>query len=129
MKSYLAAAALVAACTRTPAPRDPTERALFRDLERQVTIAAATGWGVDRLEVEATGEHTPAPWKLRARTSRPPVACLSEPCPNLGRLATRPARSSLPSSQSDQSGLADRTASIEVTSFVDPDDTPHVGVG
>ncbi len=44
--------ALGAACSRTPAPNEPTERALFRDLERQVTVAAATGWGIDRLEVE-----------------------------------------------------------------------------
>lgn len=44
--------ALLAACTRTPAPRDPTERALFRDLERQVTVAAATGWAVDRIELD-----------------------------------------------------------------------------
>lgn len=49
---YLAIATTVVACTRTPTPKDPTERALFRDLERQVTVAAATGWGVDRLEVE-----------------------------------------------------------------------------
>ena len=44
---------LLAACSRTPAPKDPTERALYRDLERQVTVAAATGWGVDKLEIEA----------------------------------------------------------------------------
>jgi len=42
----------VAACSRTPAPKDPTERALFRDLERIVTVNAATGWGVDKLEIE-----------------------------------------------------------------------------
>ncbi len=42
----------LAACSRTPAPKDPTERALYRDLERQVTVAAATGWGVDKLEVD-----------------------------------------------------------------------------
>ncbi|HEY5949310.1 MAG TPA: hypothetical protein VIV40_27640 [Kofleriaceae bacterium] len=42
----------LAACSRTPAPKDPTERALFRDLERQVTVAAATGWGVDKLEID-----------------------------------------------------------------------------
>ena len=42
----------VAACSRTPAPKDPTERALFLDLERQVTVAAATGWGVDKLEID-----------------------------------------------------------------------------
>jgi hypothetical protein len=42
-------------CSRfhaVPAPRQPVLRALARDLERQVTIAAAAGWGVDRLEVE-----------------------------------------------------------------------------
>jgi hypothetical protein len=43
---------MLAACSRTPAPKDPTERALFRDLERQVTVAAATGWGVDKLEID-----------------------------------------------------------------------------
>jgi hypothetical protein len=43
---------LLAACSRTPAPVEPTERALYRDLERQVTLAAATGWGVDKLEIE-----------------------------------------------------------------------------
>jgi hypothetical protein len=48
----LAATVALAACSRTPAPRDPSERALFRDLERQVTVAGATGWGIDRLEVE-----------------------------------------------------------------------------
>jgi len=42
----------VAACGRRPAPAHPTERALFRDLERQVTIATATGWGVDRIELD-----------------------------------------------------------------------------
>lgn len=47
----LAIACLIA-CSRRPAPRDPSERALFRDLERQVTVSAATGWGVDRLEIE-----------------------------------------------------------------------------
>jgi hypothetical protein len=48
----VAIAILLVACSRTPTPRDPTERALYRDLERQVTVAAATGWGVDRLEVD-----------------------------------------------------------------------------
>ena len=51
-------ALLAAACGRRPAPKDPSERALFRDLERQVTINAATGWGVDKLEVEAMLETT-----------------------------------------------------------------------
>jgi hypothetical protein len=45
------------ACAARPAPRDPTTAALFRDLERQVTVAAATGWGIDRLEVEEMLEH------------------------------------------------------------------------
>jgi hypothetical protein len=48
-----AIAVSLAACSRTPAPVEPTERALYRDLERQVTLAETTGWGVDRLEVEA----------------------------------------------------------------------------
>jgi hypothetical protein len=52
MREHVAIAVLLAACSRTPAPKDPTERALFRDLERQVTVTAATGWGVDKLEVE-----------------------------------------------------------------------------
>lgn len=43
---------LAAACARRPAPADPSERALFKDLERQVTVAAATGWGVDTLEID-----------------------------------------------------------------------------
>jgi hypothetical protein len=57
----LAASALalaLGACGRSPAPRDPTTRALFRDLERQVTVAATTGWGVDRLEIEAMLDST-----------------------------------------------------------------------
>jgi hypothetical protein len=41
-----------AACARRPAPRDPTTAALFRDLERHVTIAGAAGWNVDRIEVD-----------------------------------------------------------------------------
>ncbi|HEY5924857.1 MAG TPA: hypothetical protein VIV11_24420 [Kofleriaceae bacterium] len=52
MVRYVAIVGVLAACSRAPAPRDPTERALYRDLERQVTVAAATGWGVDKLEVE-----------------------------------------------------------------------------
>jgi hypothetical protein len=43
---------LLAACSRLAAPKDPSEYALFRDLERQVTVAATTGWNVDRIEVE-----------------------------------------------------------------------------
>lgn len=52
VKSAAIAAVLLAACSRTPSPKDPTEGALYRDLERQVTVAAATGWGIDRLEIE-----------------------------------------------------------------------------
>jgi hypothetical protein len=47
-----AIAVLFAACSRTPAPVEPTERALYRDLERQVTLAGTAGWGVDRLEID-----------------------------------------------------------------------------
>lgn len=57
----LALAALapaLAACGPRPAPRDPTTRTLFRDLERHVTVAATTGWGSDRLEIEAMLEST-----------------------------------------------------------------------
>ena len=49
--------AVCAACSHTPAPKDPTERALFRDLERDVTVADATGWGIDRIEIEANLER------------------------------------------------------------------------
>jgi len=50
---------VLAACVgRAPAPQDPTPRALYRDLERQVTVAATTGWGIDRLEIEAILEGT-----------------------------------------------------------------------
>lgn len=49
-------AVVAAGCARRPAPVDPGARALFRDLERQVTVAATTGWSVDRLEVEELAE-------------------------------------------------------------------------
>lgn len=48
-----AAAPWLAGCARRPLPAHPSERALFKDLERQVTVAAATGWRIDRLEVES----------------------------------------------------------------------------
>lgn len=35
-----------------PAPKEPVAASLFRDLERQVTVAAAAGWGIDRMEIE-----------------------------------------------------------------------------
>jgi hypothetical protein len=53
-----AAALALAACAPRPAPRDPTARTLFRDLERHVTVAATTGWGSDRLEIEGMLEST-----------------------------------------------------------------------
>ncbi len=58
--ALLAAAALaLSACARPrPGPRDPTTQALFRDLERHVTVAATTGWGADKLEIEAMLEST-----------------------------------------------------------------------
>lgn len=46
------AALTATACARRPAPVEPSERALFRDLERQVTVTSTTGWRIDRLEVE-----------------------------------------------------------------------------
>lgn len=44
-------ALVVAGCART-LPPDPSAAALYRDLEREVTIAETTGWTIDRLEVE-----------------------------------------------------------------------------
>jgi hypothetical protein len=52
IRAVVLVACAVAGCARLPAPRDPEIRPLFRDLERQVTIADAAGWGADRLEVE-----------------------------------------------------------------------------
>jgi hypothetical protein len=49
---------LFAACGQRRAPVQPTERVLFRDLERQVTVAAAKGWGIDRIEIEEMLETT-----------------------------------------------------------------------
>lgn len=40
------------ACSQTPRPREPSSAALFRDLERIVSVNAATGWGIDRIEIE-----------------------------------------------------------------------------
>jgi hypothetical protein len=53
-----AAALMLAACGQRPAPRDPTVRTLFRDLERHVTVAATTGWGTDKLEIDGMLEST-----------------------------------------------------------------------
>lgn len=52
------AALALAACGPRPGPRDPSTRALFRDLERHVTVAATTGWGTDRHEIEGMIEST-----------------------------------------------------------------------
>jgi hypothetical protein len=52
------AACGLAACARRPAPVEPSERVLVRDLERLVTVTATTGWGVDRLEVEGLLDST-----------------------------------------------------------------------
>lgn len=41
------------ACARRPLPAEPTASALFRDLERQVTVNETTGWGIDRIEIES----------------------------------------------------------------------------
>jgi hypothetical protein len=48
----LAAVALTAAGCARNLPRDPSAAALYRDLEREVTIAETTGWSIDRLEVQ-----------------------------------------------------------------------------
>lgn len=42
---------LVAACARTVPPQKPAA-ALYRDYERMVTLSAAEGWEIDRLEVD-----------------------------------------------------------------------------
>lgn len=39
-------------CAAGPRPPGRSEAALFRDLERQVTVTAATGWRIDSREVE-----------------------------------------------------------------------------
>lgn len=42
----------LAACART-LPADRSAATLYRDLERLVTVAETTGWGIDRIEVAA----------------------------------------------------------------------------
>jgi hypothetical protein len=44
-------AVVVAGCATSRPPRGPTA-ALYGDLERLVTVAGTTGWGIDRLELE-----------------------------------------------------------------------------
>jgi hypothetical protein len=58
MRTRAAIVVLLAACSRTPAPKDPTERALYLDLQRHVTVTAATGWGIDKLEIEGVLDST-----------------------------------------------------------------------
>lgn len=43
---------LLAACAQRHAPDAPRQRELFHDYERIVTVTAAKGWGVDKLEIE-----------------------------------------------------------------------------
>jgi hypothetical protein len=45
------AAVIASACAR-PLPPEPPTAALYRDLERLVTLTAAAGWEIDRLEIE-----------------------------------------------------------------------------
>ncbi|MCC6999944.1 MAG: hypothetical protein IT370_35415 [Deltaproteobacteria bacterium] len=51
LTGVLIAAALLAGCGRQLPPRAPSA-ALYRDLERIVTVREAGGWEIDRLEVE-----------------------------------------------------------------------------
>ncbi|MBA3500447.1 MAG: hypothetical protein M4D80_23235 [Myxococcota bacterium] len=46
------------ACAHGPRPPDRSSSALYRDLERIVTVSATTGWGVDRIEIENILEGT-----------------------------------------------------------------------
>ncbi len=46
----LSTALALSACART-LPADRSAAALYRDLERLVTVAETTGWGIDRIEV------------------------------------------------------------------------------
>jgi hypothetical protein len=51
----LAASAILlgsAACAARPLPPEPAAAALYRDLERLVSVRAATGWQIDRIEIE-----------------------------------------------------------------------------
>jgi hypothetical protein len=43
---------VLVACAHGARPADRSSSALYRDLERIVTVSAATGWGVDRIEIE-----------------------------------------------------------------------------
>lgn len=49
---WVAVLSSLVACATGPAPVDTSAHALYRDLERQVSVAGATGWGIDRLEID-----------------------------------------------------------------------------
>lgn len=55
-RAVVVVAAALAACSRMPAPRDPSERRLFRDFERIVTVTATTGWASDKLEIDGVAK-------------------------------------------------------------------------
>ena len=43
----------IVGCAHHTRPPEPSASALYRDLERHVTVSAATGWSVDRMEIDA----------------------------------------------------------------------------
>lgn len=51
---WLVIAALVGACAHQPVPAEPATSALYRDLQRLVSLGGAAGWEVDRVEVDET---------------------------------------------------------------------------
>ncbi len=57
-RTAIALLIVITACAQRPGPQDPTTRTLYRDLERQVTVTSATGWGTDRREIEGMLEST-----------------------------------------------------------------------
>jgi len=63
---------------RAPAG-DPSRAALFRDLERIVTVREATGWQIDRLETDAVlGDALMSACRVDADTRRALIAWLDE---------------------------------------------------
>ena len=49
---WLALAGMICACAHQPVPADRSTSALYRDLQRLVSLSGAAGWEVDRVEVE-----------------------------------------------------------------------------
>jgi hypothetical protein len=49
----LAASAMLAGCATRPLPKPRVENALYRDLERLVTVSDSSGWQIDRLELDS----------------------------------------------------------------------------